>query len=187
MEKAAIRRAALGKRNSFLPQLRAQLSEKIVQNALSLKELGNARCIAAFLPIGDEVDARKLLEKLMSLGKKVCIPVVAEDGSCIRFANLKSFDEGLVAGPHGTLEPVRKNFTDPGQIGIFFVPGLAFDRKGGRLGWGRGYYDRFFSESGARGLRVGLAFGFQVGLRLPVERHDVLMDALVTEKEVLRF
>ncbi len=186
MDKAGIRKAVLAKRNSLDAASRASLSEKIVQNALALKELKSASGVAAFLPLGNEVDTRKLIEKLIFLGKAVSVPVVDARAGTMRFARLQSFEQEMVEGGHGISEPAQKDYARADSIGLFFVPGLAFDAKGARLGWGEGYYDRFFSESGAKGLKVGLAYSFQLGFGLPLERHDALMDIVVTEKGVRR-
>ena len=189
MDKPLIRKSALGKRNAIAPKERESMSGIIAQNALSLREVQSAKMIACFLPIGSEVATRPLIEKLLSLGKQVCIPVEEnhKEVQALKFARLFSLGDRLATSGHGAQEPVEKDFVDPKSIGLFFVPGTAFDRGGARLGWGRGFYDRFFGYTKARGFRIGLAYGFQVVEFIPVEGHDVLMDALVTENGVLRF
>ena len=89
----------------------------------------------------------------------------------------------------GILEPDPEVYpvtVEPNEIGVVFVPGVAFDRLGHRLGYGKGYYDRWLR--GASALeKIGLAFSFQVLERLPAEAHDVRLDLLVTEQDVLEF
>ncbi len=186
MDKSLIRKVAIAERKALTPEQRAALSARITENALAMRELMAAKVVSAFLPLGSEVDTRTLVEKLLFLGKNVCLPVVDRSSGGLKFARLQSFEEEMVEGEYGVPEPKDKVFVNPEKIDFFFIPGIAFDRRGARLGWGEGYYDRFFGANKTNGLKVGVAFGVQVGIELPVEKHDALMDAIVTEKGVIR-
>jgi 5-formyltetrahydrofolate cyclo-ligase len=89
----------------------------------------------------------------------------------------------LTEGPFGTREPVADEATrmDLSAAATILVPGLAFDRTGGRLGRGGGFYDRFLADPAVRGRRVGVCFARQIFERVPIEEHDAMLDAIVTE------
>ena len=74
----------------------------------------------------------------------------------------------------------------PEKIDAFIVPGLAFDLRGARIGWGQGFYDRFFSNAEINGARIGIAFDFQLVGEIPCGAYDEKMDFIVTEKRVVK-
>jgi 5-formyltetrahydrofolate cyclo-ligase len=100
------------------------------------------------------------------------------------FQEILSLDN-LQSARFGLLEPERDVglMVEPDDLDLVIVPGVAFDRRGNRLGFGGGYYDRFFERCNA--TRVGLAYAFQVVDDIPAEDHDVKIDWLVTEDEVI--
>lgn len=137
--------------------------------------------IYAYVSHGGEPDTRGLLERFWELGIPVAVPRV--EGADMVFCQVGSFAD-LEAGYRGILEPKE---TCPAAVwpkAPVLVPGAAFTRAGGRLGWGGGYYDRFLAGEPEH-LRIALAYGFQVADRLPLEAHDLPVDVLVTEEETL--
>ena len=93
----------------------------------------------------------------------------------------------LAPGAYGILEPVeaRAERVDPAKIDVVLVPGSVFDYRGGRFGYGGGFYDRFLSRDAPRAVRIGLAFSFQVLDNIPIKPHDELMDYIITERQVI--
>ena len=182
MEKSLVRKTIRERFEALTEDKRQSLSKLIVPNVLKLRDIKDAKIVGAFLPIGKEPDIRPLIKQLMFEGKVVCIPVMSEDGKSFRFASLGPL-EALEKTKLGTYEPVQKNFIEGERIDVFLVPGLAFDRQGVRIGRGLGFYDKFFGDNKTNARKIGVAFEIQLmGFELPVERHDILMDLIVTEK-----
>jgi len=164
----------------------AQKSLLVTAGALSLPSLRAAGTVGAYAAMGNEVATDKLLSSLLSAGKLLVLPVVKGNG-VMEFRRIADLD-GLVPGCYGILEPRDGQFCFPGMIDLLFIPGLAFDRRGGRLGRGKGYYDRFLARAGLLRpdlIKVGLAFSEQLAAAVPRDEQDVPMDLLVTEEEVI--
>lgn len=172
----------LGKRASFPEAEVLGKSAAICKKAIELPEIKSAACVGIYISMGNEVNAELLFDSLISSGKKVFLPVVAGNG--LKFAGANSLS-GLAKGKYGALEPKGKKFAEKGEIGVFLVPGAAFDLQGNRIGRGKGFYDKFFSKE--EGFRIGLAYDFQVVPQIAAQEHDIKMDAVVTESRVLRF
>ena len=95
---------------------------------------------------------------------------------------INSMDD-MKKGAYGILEPKTVRKADENNIDVILVPGLAFDRNGGRMGFGKGYYDRLLESSKA--VKIGLCYDFQILEKIPTESHDVPMNFVITEKEIL--
>jgi 5-formyltetrahydrofolate cyclo-ligase len=91
----------------------------------------------------------------------------------------------LTLSAYGILEPQHGRSSLPQEIELYFIPGLAFDRKGNRLGRGGGYYDRYLSTIRPDAIKVGLAYQLQIDTALPVETHDHQVDLLITETGII--
>ncbi len=93
----------------------------------------------------------------------------------------------LAHGAFGVMEPSGRDLVAPAQLDLVVVPGVAFDRSGYRLGYGKGFYDRALHDTTAKTVHVGLSYEFQLVGALPAEKHDIGMDLIVTEEHILRF
>ena len=133
-----------------------------------------------------EVETRGLIQQLLAMGRQVCVPWF--DGAKKQYvaSALADFALDLAVGRFGILEPkpgaVRPVACD--QIDAALVPGLAFDETGNRLGRGMGYFDRLLRD--VRGVKIALAYDFQLLSEVPAEAHDTPMDFIVTEKRVFK-
>ena len=182
-EKSAVRSEIAEKRLSLSSPDVVHKSDKVSENAIHLDFLRQAKVIAAYLPIKNEVQTRKIIGWLWRFGKKVCVPVVKN--SSMKFAEL-AIGSKMKENKFGIPEPVKKKFIDQKKVGAFLVPGVAFSPDGHRIGSGKGFYDRFFSGSKIKGKKVGLAFDFQIVDSISPEAHDVKMDYVVTESKVIK-
>lgn len=143
------------------------------------KGFAEAGRIAAYIALGKEVDIFSFVENRLKEGVEVFLPRVLSHGR-LEFAALTSF-ESLEIGPFGIAEP-QGPAIDPTLIEFFLVPGIGFDRRGNRLGFGKGYYDRSLPEEGTT-RTIGVGYHWQlVETILPVESHDRPMDLLVTDQ-----
>jgi 5-formyltetrahydrofolate cyclo-ligase len=132
------------------------------------------------------VDTRGLIQQLLAMGRQVCVPWFDSEKKQYVASELRDFALDLTAGRFGILEPkpeaVRPVASD--QIDATLVPGLAFDETGNRLGRGMGYFDRLLR--GVRGVKIAMAYDFQLLNEVPAEAHDTPVDFIVTEKRVLK-
>ena len=183
-EKAALRRELLARRDA-LPG-RAEKSRAIQSRVLALPEYQRARRVLLYLSKGSEVDTWPLLDCALAQGKEVYAPRCLERPGEMAFYRVSS-REDLQAGAFGLLEPIpgRCPPLERGQGDLCLVPGLAFDREGYRLGYGKGYYDRFLADF--PGKTAGICYNCCMRNLLPHGRYDRAVDILVTEKYVKRF
>jgi 5-formyltetrahydrofolate cyclo-ligase len=186
-QKATIRKEILEKRESQGPKSRATQSRSIMRTLLSREEFQKADRILIYLSKDGEVDTDNLLGRAFELGKRVCVPVVDRESDELRVSELPGPDVSFRLGAFGVREPVEEdlNFVPPDQIDLVIAPGLAFDRRGGRIGYGKGYYDRLLNRLGSQVPRIALAFDFQVLDTVPQDENDIRVDAIITEKRTM--
>lgn len=138
----------------------------------------------AYMALPQEVQTVRIIEQARQQGKRIAVPVVK--GSTIVAVELPQEAARLRCGPYGIVEPGE---TEPvikaEEIQYVAVPGVAFDRQGGRLGFGKGYYDRFLAQLPAATYACGLAFSMQLVPYIPRLPHDVCMHGVVTEQGVI--
>jgi 5-formyltetrahydrofolate cyclo-ligase len=140
-----------------------------------------AKTVAAFASTRGEIDTYPLLEGIMASGKKLALPHVSKDKSQLRFYEVTDLKK-LSPGEFGILCPEPVHAVPMDKIDLILVPGLAFDRKGFRLGFGKGYYDRALPQIRPDSVSVGLCYSFQVVDQVPVGEHDIPVKALLHEK-----
>ncbi len=179
MDKDSLRAEMKLKRKNFGGKEGA--SKKIFSHLVNSPFYKECKNICVYMSSFGEVETGEILSHALSLGKGVCVPVSGEDLSL----RLSKTDGVFTPGLYGIREPQHPDFVDFSFPDLILVPGLAFSEKGDRLGFGKGYYDRFLSE--AKGLKVGLCYDFQFLPALPSEPHDVKLDAVITETGVKVF
>lgn len=184
--KAELRRRMRAWRDGLAPETRAALGEAAARHLRAAAPYQAARTLLLYWATGSEVPTGAAVAAALEAGKRVCLPRVLPDG---RLAVHRVCDPAreLVAGFRGLLEPdpARTPAVAPGSLDLVVVPGLAFDRRGMRLGYGLGYFDRFLAGLPRRTWRVGLAYGGQVLPRLPADPWDVPLHLIVTERGIL--
>jgi len=183
-EKARLRRDMLARRKAAAaaaPEAGHALAALIFQ-AIALPD--GAPC-SGFWPMGDELDLRPLLARLHFAGHPVGLPVVVKRGTPLLFRRWQPSD-ALLPGGYGTSVPAPDQpLVEPR---VLFVPLLAWDRQGYRVGYGGGFYDRTLEALRAAGprLAVGVAFAAQEVASVPRDQHDQKLDWIVTEAEAIR-
>ncbi len=177
--KASLRKELINRRISLNPSLKSDLDSQIARNLGDLPPLQSAKSLMVFYPIKGEPDLRPLYRRWIAEGKDLFLPRV--EGSEIVPVRVTSF-ENLRRGSFGIPEPEGEP-VNPEVIDAVLVPGVAFDRKGFRLGFGKGFYDRFLKD--LRALKVGVAYSFQILSEIPAQRWDVPVDLIVTDKEIV--
>lgn len=184
-EKKEIRKAFLKERDALPTVEILRKSNDIISTLLSIKEFEEARKVLLYISFGSEVNTHGLIRLLFGR-KEVFVPIVDKERKEIFISELRRWEE-LSSGAYGILEPekdyIRKG--DVKEMEIAIVPGVAFDEYGYRIGYGGGYYDKLLKKMD--GVKIGIAYDFQILKKLPHENHDVRMDKIVTEKRILSF
>ncbi|MBI5094113.1 MAG: 5-formyltetrahydrofolate cyclo-ligase [Candidatus Hydrogenedentes bacterium] len=140
-----------------------------------------AACLSYVASKDNEVDTKPLIQYLLDEGKNVLVPRVAP-GGLLTWSRLQSLDD-LEASPYGILAPRAPRLdTLPQSTAPVLVPGIAFSSSGHRIGYGKGYFDRFLAGHG--GLKIGLAFDIQITDLIQPDEHDVALDLIVTESRI---
>lgn len=167
----------LEKRNRLVSDKIAGLSKRIQESVIESKEFKSAKVVGAYYAFGSEVKTDLILEKAKVLGKKVALPSV--EGKSLTFYELSS-GKYLVKGRFGIMEPLPYGPVE--RMDLLVVPGIAFDKKGYRLGYGKGYYDKFLAAKSL--FSIGLAYSFQLLESLPRGKYDKKLDAIATEERI---
>lgn len=173
--------------SSLSPKQRKARSREVTDRFVELPEFHAVSVLMAFLSLPHEVDSTPVVLRAWQSGKTVVVPKTVVGKRRLIPYQIETLDTGLTVGPYGIPEPADGTPFPLPEIQLVIVPGLAFDRQGNRLGKGAGFYDRFLKEHGFTGIKVGLGFAEQVIDELPAREHDVPLDILVTDREVLRF
>jgi len=182
--KRAVRAHVLAARDAMSASERDRATWRIVEHVLSLPEVGRASTVMAFWSFGSEPDTAPLVEALDSRGVRIALPrIVGGDIEAYAYAP----GDAVTVTPFGASEPSTGEALDPSAIDVVVTPAVAFDRSGRRVGYGGGFYDRFFPRTRPDTLRIGIGFDLQlVGEELPGGHFDLGLDAVVTESAVLR-
>ena len=140
-----------------------------------------------YVPFQEEIHTTLIIEDFLSRNREVYIPVTQPKEKKIIVSRLLDLEKDLETGHFGVLEP--KAFalrpTDPKEIDLIIVPGLAFTKSGYRIGYGGGYYDRFLPTLAHKPATIALALDFQVMDTLPLNDFDVPVDMIITESQVI--
>ena len=183
--KAAIRKQAHENRKNQEDKEAASIA--IMNRFMELPEYDAARTVMFYVDVRDEVRTRQALPAALATGKRIVVPYCV-DGELELFW-LEVMDE-LELGMYRILEPknelrsvVHKRL-QPGDLDLIMVPGVAFDKNGGRTGHGKGYYDKLLEHAKPETPLVALAFECQMFDEIPMDHHDIFMDKVVTENHV---
>ncbi|MFL5798140.1 MAG: 5-formyltetrahydrofolate cyclo-ligase [Actinomycetota bacterium] len=176
--RARMRRARAG----LPPAERLTAARRIEDLVLGLPAVNGARTVLMFYSFGSEVPTSGIAERLLAGGGRVLLPFLEADA--MEAAEVRP-GESLVHTSYGPKEPARRVAVDPATVDAVVTPGLAFDRRGRRLGYGGGHYDRYLARLRTETPRVGVGFALQVIDHVPADPLDQLVDLVVTEGGVI--
>lgn len=189
--KEELRRAIRTRLREMDPALRAEASLVICQTAANLPAFTQGRCIALFAPLPSEPDIHPLIEEAWAQGKRVVMPLMIKRDPKpeLDWHEVTTWDDVVLPGPLGVREPdplrcARISYT---QLDCAFIPGLAFDETGHRLGRGGGFYDSFLSQAPSTLPCIGLMFDCQRVPAVPREPHDQMLRSIITEDGLASF
>lgn len=183
-----LRKEKLKLRDNLKEDERKDKDREIEKKILSLKEINRAENIFSYISFRSEVGTMSFIDIFLREQKEISVPIThvkEKKMDAIKILNLSS---DLEHGYCDILEPKKKLIEtqkiEPETINVVIVPGSVFDMRGGRFGYGGGYYDRFL-EKIPQALRIGLAYEVQLVDRAPLQKHDQLLDYVITEERII--
>lgn len=178
LTKQAIRSKIIFKLKTQKEESRSRKSKLVQDKLLRNKVFRKAKIVMFYIAFGGEVDTGEMIREAKKTGKLICVPVCRKDKEIMQPAMLVDHAK-LKKGPYGVWEPVAKTRIKPEDLDLIIVPGLAFDKKGNRLGRGKGYYDRFLGSLSDKIPSIGLAFDFQILPLIPTTAYDVSVKKII--------
>lgn len=178
--KNALRKFILAKRDQSIAEDRANWDEEILNRFTTSEYYKKSKVIFIFVSFRSEVDTHKIIKKAIEDGKIICVPKVISKEHGMKVYRIKSLED-LVAGYYGILEPSEKcEEVSINDIELAVMPGAAFDREGGRIGYGGGFYDRFLTKVQGNIKKIALAYKLQIIEAVPMEENDIRIDDIIT-------
>lgn len=184
MSKSSIRAEMIKHRAALSADASRQLSARIQARLIALSAFTEAQVVALYCSTRAEVLTEELFVAARQAGKTVVFPRIC--GPVMEFVAVDD-PEILTPCTYGICAPASGHVVPLAEIDLIVLPGVAFDRCGMRLGYGKGYYDRILADRNEQTTLVGLAYDFQIVEELPVESHDVALDIVVSENNLFRF
>jgi len=177
-EKARVRDILRARKEAMSPAERLEKSKLIARHLMLL--ISSGETVMVFTSKEKEVNTKPLIEALFKEKNPVVVPIIQKEDVSLRLSYLRDFS-ALVPSTFGVPEPIGSEIpAKPQDVDVIILPMLGFDRTGGRIGYGAGYYDRFLSKNPGL-VKIGIAFGCQEMETLPLDENDIKMDLIVTE------
>lgn len=171
----------------FSEETHSAKTRAIEQRLFTFANFLEAAIALLYIPIGRQVSTRAIIERALKYDKIVALPAFKPGDFNMTLYKVDSLASDLVDGPRKIPQPdpARCKVVPLQRIDIAIVPGIAFDTKGGRIGTGRGYYDRLIPKLPATTRKVSIAFEEQIVPQVPMEAHDRYVDIIITEKRII--
>ncbi len=182
-EKAELRRRMRALRAAIPAAEREAWSKTATDRLLALPEVEAARLAFVFNTFGSEIDTGRLIQRLADRGVDLALPRLI--GGVLEAVAYRPGDP-VDPSSYGALEPRENEPVDPRDLDLVVAPGLAFDRRGYRVGYGGGYYDGFLRRAGTGAARIGFGFDVQIVDAVPHDAADERLQAVVSELRVVR-
>ncbi len=189
LDSSQLRKDILSARNNLTQQEIKTKSMAIQHHLLELDQLQKHQSIFVYVSFRSEVATLSLIDTLIDMGKTVIVPITRIKEKRLDAIRITNRLTDLIPGYCNIPEPKEALCTTalvaPEEIETIILPGSVFDERGGRFGYGGGYYDRFLAKV-PTAARIGLAFELQIIKKAPLQEHDELLDLVVTESRVIR-
>lgn len=184
-----IRKEIVQKRNRLTEEDRAARSRIITAKLLEQKEIIEAGTVFIYINFRSEVQTGDIITLLLEMGKRVTVPLTRVKERKLEIVRITDPGKELVPGycdiPEPREELVRSQSVPANELDVIVLPGSVFDLRCGRFGYGGGFYDRLLASIPSAS-RIALAFDVQIVEKLPLQDHDELLDAVISETQVVR-
>ena len=177
VDKRALRRRIGALKQAMTPARAEEASRRLARRFFETEQYRSARSIYAYMSFGREVDTRPIIERCFADGKRVAVPKIIDKQMV--FIRIEDFG-GLSEGAFGIPEPIRNTPVADDADALILIPGLAFDFRGHRVGYGGGYYDRYLASHPGHPT-IALCFDYQMFDRLDAEAHDIPVDLVIAD------
>lgn len=179
-EKRLLRNKILSIRNSLDKETKDAMDYEIYKKLINSELYMKARSIFIYLSFGSEIETNKIINKALKDEKEVYIPKIYKEDRSMKAIRLNSFND-LKENSMGILEPINEgNYIEKEEIDLIVVPGVVFDFKGNRIGYGGGYYDRYLEDIKEISNKVVLAYDLQIVDFIKPEPYDISADYIIT-------
>lgn len=184
--KNEIRKKILNIRNNMTNEQVLEKSSIIMNKLIASEEYKKSKTVFIYMDFKNEVTTSKLIKSMIEEGKRVVIPYTDTINTVIIPVELQDIENDLKISPFGYMEPKKEKIipVDPKEFDLIIVPGVVFDKRLNRIGFGKGYYDRILINKRHDVKAVAVAFELQVLDEIPFEEHDVKMDMIITEENI---
>ena len=180
--KNSIRQILRQRKEAMNPEDRLEKSKRVCHHVMTL--IQDDETVMVYTSKEKEVNTTPLITTLFERGNPVIVPIIVKDDISLRLSYLRDFSV-LVPSTFGVPEPIGNEILATGQnVDTIILPMLGFDRTGGRMGYGAGYYDRFLAKN-QNVRKIGIAFACQEYDHLPADEYDIPMDAIITEEGIV--
>ena len=187
--KEKLRKKMIKKRKNTFQNNGLEKSKKIKRKILSLNEIQEAENIMIYVSYRSEVNTDDLIISLLHNNKNVFAPYCIKEEKKMEIVKINDPNKDLKKDSYGIKEPVkslRNNKKDPKILDAVIVPAVAFSKKGYRIGYGGGYYDRFLPRLNDQAISIGINYNEMIFNSVPTEDHDLAVDLLVTDQEIFK-
>jgi len=187
LEKVNLRKEVLSWREGQSEEEIKKKSLKIKERLFSLPLFEESKAVMFYVSFGSEVRTEDAIKETINRSKRVIVPKTLLKEKRLLLSELRDYEKELERGAFGILEPKEEYLREvsPQMLDLIIVPGVVFDEKGYRIGYGGGFYDRFFLEVD-KVSSIGLAFELQVVGEIPAEEHDLKVNLIITERRVIK-
>jgi 5-formyltetrahydrofolate cyclo-ligase len=185
--KSEIRQSTVARRDALTKKQRTERSAAIMGRLFEFANFLESRIVLFYLSHKSEVDTDPMIRQALALEKIIALPLIDEETKGIVPLKIDNLDKDTQPGYRGIREPIpqRCKQIPVEHINLAIVPGTAFDERGGRIGYGTGFYDRFIPDLDITTRKVALAFECQIAPQIPMEPHDRYTDIIITEKRII--
>jgi len=188
-DKKALRRKILDERKNINIVEKEEMDNKILDKLYESEYYRKSKKIFIYISYDSEINTKGIINKALEDNKKVYVPRTEFKNRLMDAVEIMSLDN-LVESDFGILEPsIKEPHIDPNELDLIVVPGVAFDKQGGRVGYGAGFYDRYFNkiseDNVGRIIKLALAYEFQTLDKVPMNDKDIPVDFIITENEFI--
>lgn len=182
MEKKVLRQNMIKIRDEIKKENRIVADLDIKNKLINTSFYQKSKNIFIYIGFGSEIDTAVYINKFLKDGKRIFVPRVSDKSRIMEAVEITSLED-LIKNKYGILEPSCEiSAANKELIDLVILPGVAFDERGGRLGYGGGYYDTFLQDISMNVVKIALAYELQIINSIPLEEHDIKADYIITEK-----